>query len=182
MSIQKQYSTIDNISISGGNIFFDVTANDTFDIIGVYYNNSERYCKGLGNLDITNSFTETTLGDANSGRIELCLSSTCEFGSELSQYPFTEVLNLFTIITSENPNEDCIDCDQDTFQIFDYLGELNKLGEKILNQFNSCNCVDVKDCDLEKGFLLELINTQDKVNTVTESVEFYKKYKDLCCD
>ena len=184
MSIQKQYSTIDNISIAGGSISFDVTANDTFDIVGIYYNNSSRYSKGLGSLDITADFIPTVTDNLNSGRLSLCANdpSGCAQFSNLAQYPFDCQLNMFTIITSENPNEDCIDCDQDIFLIFDYLGELHKLADKILSQYSSCECIHVKQCDLEKGFLLELMNTQDNVNTVTESVEFYNRYKDLCCD
>lgn len=183
MENQKRYSLIENISIAGGSISFDVTANDTFDVTEIHYNTSSRYSKVLKDIDVTSSFTPTQSGDMNRGTVSICLEpgEGCTVYPEIFQ-PFDGVLNMFTVITSETLEENCLDCDHDVHLIFDYVGELRKLSDKIIGQYSSCECIDVTKCDLEKAFLLELLNVIDQTNTVTESVEFYNGYKDLCCD
>ena len=70
-SIQKRYSTIDNISITSDNVTFDVTAGDTFIIDKISYSNNERYDDSKEEIDILEHAVRAVGKDC----VEITLSS-----------------------------------------------------------------------------------------------------------
>jgi hypothetical protein len=183
MSITKQYSVIDNISITSSSLTFEVTANDTFDVVGIWYQTEDMFCQGIAPIDIFAEFTAGG-GGPNSGTVTICLpgSEGCDETTDFNTKDFTQVLNIITVETTE-ATPDCDGCDRDEFGLFDAVGEIRSLGDLFLTKSSCDNCYKPSDCVMEKGLLLYLLDERnDSENTITEVVELYKRYKQLCCE